>query len=108
MDERVCPHCGVRDCGPHDTPDECIAALREVIAMLEFRIERLVQRSHTERSFVFYRGVRMSLASAARELGISPKVLYLRIRRRTGSAAIPPDLDLDALRIETKYPRRRR
>jgi hypothetical protein len=105
VDWRVCTMCGVRQSGQHRTPFECIVALREVIAVYEFRIEQLLQkkldRGRTKRSnnrFVTLDGERMTLSEAARALGMSAPALFGRIIRRLGE--VVEDIDLRELGID--------
>ena len=99
VDDRVCTSCGVRQCGEHNSPADCIRALREVIAILEFRIEGMVEDgaqhgrvTRKNNRFVTVDQKRMCLSDAARYLGISLSTLRKRIARRIGS--IDDEVDL--------------
>ena len=112
VDWRVCTMCGVRQSGQHRTPFECIVALREVIAVYEFRIDQLreknLDRGRMKRSdnrFVVVSGERMCLSDAARELGISPDALRCRIRRRVGQ--VGEDIDLRLIEVDKRYARKK-
>ncbi len=101
----LCARCGLP--GPHATPADCIDALRDALADLEFRIDsrrsskpcasaahaggrqtQIPVRPPTstwfDKRMVLLDGERLSLADAARRLGISPNALHSRIEHRTG------------------------
>ncbi|MGE5647384.1 MAG: hypothetical protein ACM336_16500 [Acidobacteriota bacterium] len=103
----MCARCGLP--GPHATPAECIDALRDRIADLEFRIDsrrsskpcasaaraggrqaQIPVRPPTstwfDRRMVMLDRERLSLTDAARRLGISPDALHFRLLNRTGTA----------------------
>jgi hypothetical protein len=112
VDWRVCTMCGVRQSGRHSTPFECILALRQVAAALEFRIEQSreknLDRGRTARAnnrFVTLDGVRMTLSEAARELGLSAPALFGRIVRRLGD--VGEEIDLRQIGIDRACGRKR-
>ncbi len=74
-------------------------ALREVIAILEFRILHNLDRGRMKRStncFVTLDGERMCLSDAARQLRLSEDALRWRIKSRLGAIVDTVDLrDLD-------------
>jgi len=84
IDTLVCLHCGVRSCGEHPTPADCICALREVLANYEMRMESMKLRIPKKR-FVLVDGARMPLSRAAAQLGISRDALRMQLVRSLGS-----------------------
>ena len=98
-DPRVCTVCGVRQCGQHLNLYECITALREVIAMLQLRIEQLLETNlehgtvnRSNNRFVLLNGERMCLSDAARKLNLSLDALRWRIKTRLGEITDTVDL----------------
>lgn len=94
----VCRRCGIPTADPHSDSNECIDALRGVIARLEFHAETRAERSaapkpgakprggvrdrHDARMVVLD-GERVTLTEGARRLGLSASALHFRILRRT-------------------------
>ncbi len=102
--------------GPHAGPDECIEALRTVIAKMEFRQEQTREkaaarpalagcrggwRNRPDARMVLLDGERITLTEAARRLEMSASALHFRIVRRAGTAEYS-EVDLRALHVEVK------
>lgn len=98
MDKQLiaCPRCGLglRGEGRHDKPTECIDALRDLVARLQFRAEarrataagperRGGRRDRKDARMVILDGQRVCLAEAARRLGLSTSALHFRLLHRT-------------------------
>ena len=108
---KVCRRCGVRGNGPHETAEQCIDALRMIIARLEFRQEehepeqkrpasaRGGRRERSDNRMVLLDGERLCLTVAARRLGISTAALHYRIVARTGTKEYA-EVDLRAISID--------
>ena len=90
----LCARCGLP--GPHSDALECIDALRDRLADLEFQIDgrrsgadtarRGGRRERKDARMVILDGRRLCLTEAARELGISAVALHFRLVNRTGTA----------------------
>ncbi len=97
---RLCPRCGMK--GAHRDAMQCIDALRDHIAALEWRRDETPRRgtaqcaqaaaaqprggrvARSDNRWVVLDGQRMILTDAARELGISNVALHFRLVNRTG------------------------
>ncbi len=105
----VCPRCRLP--GRHAGPDECIEALRDRIACLQFHKEAVHEkvaadgvaaerrggrRERRDNRFVLLGGERVTLTEAGRRLNISPGALVSRIRNRIGDADYS-GIDLDVI-----------
>ena len=89
----MCPRCGFRG-DRHPTAGDCIDALREHIALLQFRLERRAQgapsvhvgpRKRKDNRYVLLDGESLCLTEAARRLGLSTAALHFRLVARTGT-----------------------
>lgn len=115
---QVCSRCGVHGEGEHPAPGgrrcsgcECVDALRAMIADLEFRLEKMMdkpapkasnrggRRNRRDARFVVLDGERLCLTDAARALGLSPSTLHLRIVARTHDPDYR-DVDVRAVRAD--------
>lgn len=111
----VCMRCGLQSEGPHATAEDCIDALRDALARLEFEAERHAVRQHARNGadgrggfrkrrdarMVVLDGQRLCLTEAARRLGMSASALHFRIVRRSGTTDYS-DVDLRAIQVEVK------
>jgi hypothetical protein len=127
-DGQVCESCGVREKGSHHTKEDCINALRDVIAEMEDRLDalraiierfRLLEvpelppgsrggwRDRPDNRMVILDGDRISLTDAARRLGMSVWALHQRIVRRTRDPHYG-EIDLRATEVDVRRSRGRK
>ena len=97
LDDLVCRRCGLRDKETHATPDACIAALRDLLAIQDIK-QKPEQQGGAKRDgfkqIVVLDGVPMRLDAAAKKLQMTPCSLYERIKERTKLKTIPECVDL--------------
>jgi hypothetical protein len=107
-----CPRCGLR--GLHASADDCIDALRSKIAEMEFAKDAAREargprpgrpskrgglRNRKDGRTVILDGDQVSLAEAARRLGMHAGTLYHQIARSTGNPKAQ-DVDLGSIGVD--------